>query len=282
MKIGVSSYSFDQLISKGVLNQLDCIKKAKELGINFIEFTDLNPPEGVDIKDFAKQIRIEAEKEGVGISAYVVGANLAISDDNARKAEIERVKGAVDIANILGVKLFRHDVMWDCKDFRSYNEALPVISEAAREITVYAEQFGIRTMTENHGQIFQDPDRMEQLIAAVNHKNYGLLLDMGNFLCADICSANAVSRVANLAFMVHCKDFIVHKFEENVKEGYLTRGMNRLEGVSLGEGDANVKLCLAILKNAGFDGHIDIEYEGAGDCFEGIKKGYDFIVEALG
>ena len=45
MKLAVSSYSFQQYLQDGRLTQLSCIAKAKELGFDAIEFTDLEPPQ---------------------------------------------------------------------------------------------------------------------------------------------------------------------------------------------------------------------------------------------
>ena len=36
MKISVSSYSFAQYIAKGLMTELDCVAKAKELGSDYI------------------------------------------------------------------------------------------------------------------------------------------------------------------------------------------------------------------------------------------------------
>ena len=42
MKIGVSSYSFQQLINAGAESQLSIMKKAKEMGFDAIEFIDID------------------------------------------------------------------------------------------------------------------------------------------------------------------------------------------------------------------------------------------------
>ena len=73
MKIGVSSYSFSQYIKSGKLTQLTAVAKAKELGFDAIEFTELMPPEGVSQAEYAKQIKAEASTCGIEISAYLVG-----------------------------------------------------------------------------------------------------------------------------------------------------------------------------------------------------------------
>ena len=281
MKIGVSSYSFSQYISSGKMTQLDAVKKAKEMGFDCIEFTELNPPEGVTKEEYAKVIREEAEKCGIEISAYVVGADFAKIE---AEEEIARVKKCLDIAKILGVKLLRHDVMFSYNEFRSFDEALPTLKKNIREVTEYAETLGIKTMTENHGYICQDSDRVERLITGVNHPNYGVLIDMGNFMCADENPAMAVSRLAHLALMVHAKDFKKIPFENynGEEKCFQTRGCNYLKGVSVGSGDVPVKQCVEILKRAGFDGILDIEYEGAEDCIEGLEKGLAFLRGIIG
>ena len=124
MKIGVSSYSFSQYIKSGKLTQLTAVAKAKELGFDAIEFTELMPPEGVSQAEYAKQIKAEANKCSIEISAYLVGANLAQKDNSA---EIERLKASLDVANALGAKLFRHDVMYGYDVFRSFDQALPTL-----------------------------------------------------------------------------------------------------------------------------------------------------------
>ena len=79
--------------------------------------------------------------------------------------------------------------------------------------------------------------------------------------------------------MVHAKDFVKKSFAEyQGEEGYFqTRGCNWLKGVSVGDGDIPVDQCVAILKRAGFDGYIDIEYEGSEDCMEGLAKGLAYL-----
>mgnify|MGYP003301082281 CR=1 FL=1 len=152
---------------------------------------------------------------------------------------------------------------------------LPTIAANARKVTEYAATLGIRTCSENHGQIAQDSYRVEKLFNAVGHENYGLLVDMGNFACVDEDSAMAVSRLAPYAFHVHAKDWFVHEFDEDFATGYHTRGCRKLVGCAVGEGDIPVKRCIAILKKAGYDGYVSIEYEGPNDCIEGIKLGIE-------
>ncbi|MBQ2715844.1 MAG: TIM barrel protein, partial [Clostridia bacterium] len=158
MKISVSSYSFQQYIRAGKLSQLDTVKAAYDLGLRAIEFIDLCPEQGKaptleEQKEYAKLIRAEADKYGMDINAYTIGANLFKKGEEAEK-EIKRLCDQLDVAAILGAKVMRHDVCWAYgkeADARSFELMLPTIAANARKVTEYAATLGIKTCSENHG-----------------------------------------------------------------------------------------------------------------------------------
>lgn len=276
MKVSVSSYSFGQQIWAGKMTQLDCVAKAKEMGFDAIEFTDIDGAGDLALqKENARKIREEADRVGIEINAYTIGACLYQPTEEALAAEVERLKGQVEVAAILGAKVMRHDVCYQLGktgSSRSFGLMLPTIAEGARRVTAYAETLGIKTCTENHGYIAQDSYRVEQLFNAVNHDNYGLLVDIGNFICVDEDPAMAVPRVAPYAVHVHLKDMLVRSAPTGNCRN-LTRGGNYFCGTVVGEGDIPVKQCLRIIKATGYDGFISLEYEGAEDCLTGIARG---------
>lgn len=284
MKISVSSYSFAQCICKGSMTQLDCVAKAKEMGFDAIEFTDIDGAPDLTLqKANAQKIREQADWVGIEINAYTIGACLYQATPEALDAEVERLKGQVEVAQILGAKVMRHDVCYQLGktgNSRSFDLMLPTIATAARRVTAYAEMLDIKTCTENHGYIAQDSDRVERLFNAVNHDNYGLLVDIGNFICVDEEPAKAVSRVAPYAIHVHLKDMLVRSQPVGACTNP-TRGGNYFCGTVVGEGDIPVKQCLHILKAAGYDGFISLEYEGTEDCIAGIARGLANVKKIL-
>ncbi len=284
MKTSVSSYSFNQYLSTGEMTQLDTIRAAAQMGFDGIEFTDLSPVKEATLEEqlaYAKELRREAEACGIEIVAYTIGANLYKSTEEENLFEVNRLKNQLKVADALGVKLMRHDV---CRSEKigdrviGYDRMLPVIAENVREITEYAQALGIRTCSENHGIVAQDSDRIERLICAVDHDNYGLLVDVGNFACADENSCHAVSRLAPYAIHVHAKDFVIYPYGTPIEEGkkyFTSRGCNKLMGCALGDGNIPVEQCLAILSRAGYDGYVSIEFEGNLDCMTEIPKGLE-------
>lgn len=291
MKIAVSSYSFSQCIAAGKMTQLDCVRKAAEMGFEGIDFTELKPNDKCTLDDqkaYAAQIREEAARWGIAVVACTIGANLYRTSDEENRAEVERVKSQLDVAAIMGARILRHDVCYGEKTggvVTGFDKMLPTIAKNAREISEYARGLGIKTCSENHGFVAQDSDRVEKLLAAVDHDNYGLLIDVGNFACVDEDSVKAVSRLANYAVHVHAKDFVKKAFGTPDVEGerYLTtRGCNKLVACAIGDGDIPVAQCMAILRRAGYDGYVTIEFEGAEDCLQAIARGRENLMRYLG
>jgi sugar phosphate isomerase/epimerase len=282
MKIGVSSYSFSRLYKNGAFTLFDAVEYVRKTGFDAIEFTDLAPPEGKSLRDFAKELAAACAAAGLAIASYTIGADFVNGSAGDTKKETERVKGCVDIAKILGVPCMRHDSCWGFKDKsrgRTYRDAVKLIAPAIREVTEYAASLGIRTMTENHGYFMQDSYRMEELVLAVGHPNYGLLVDMGNFMCADEVSVNALARVMPYAFHVHAKDFLWKSGAEPRPDDswFPTRGGNHLRGTIVGHGVVSAAQCLEYIKSTGYDGTVSLEFEGLEEPLEAVRLGYEFL-----
>jgi sugar phosphate isomerase/epimerase len=130
-------------------------------------------------------------------------------------------------------------------------------------------------MTENHGYFSQDSSRVEKLINETNHENFGALVDIGNFMCADEDPAMAVGNLAKYAKHVHVKDFF-KKSGMEIDPGdtwFKSRAGNYLRGAVIGHGDAKVYQCIQILKSSGYDGYYSVEFEGIEDNLVGIELG---------
>lgn len=278
MKYSVSSYSFSQLTSSGKYTEKELIALSKEMGFDGIEFAEIHAPDGEDKVCYARSLKAEAEKYDIEIVAYCIGANLLKGDE-----EVERLKGEVDVCEALGCKLMRHDATWgydaETRAGRGFNNALPVIADGYRRITEYAKTKGIRTAIENHGLFCQDSDRVEAIINSVADENFGALVDIGNFLCADEDPAKAVGKLAPYAFHVHAKDFHFKSGEEFVPADgfFMTRGGNFLRGAIIGHGIVPVLQCLRLIKNAGYNGYVTVEFEGMEDCIKGISSGLNTL-----
>ena len=278
MKIGVSSYSMSSIRNLKNLNVFEMIDLAVELGFSSIEFTDVYAPEGKDKIEQAKEIAAYAKDKEIELSTYTIGADLLINDE---AAEFEKLKGELKIAEALGVNKMRHDVCWgfhaEKKTQRGFDDALKIVAPRARKVTDYAETLGIKTMVENHGFFCQDSDRVEKLLNAVGSENFGLLADLGNFLCADDDPAVAIGKLAPYAIHVHIKDFFVKNgmLPDPGAGWFKSRAGNYLRGTIVGHGDVPVKQCIETLKRAGYNGSYSIEFEGIEENVFALKTGFE-------
>ena len=280
MKFSISTYSLSGIVGKNGVTEKDLIKIAKEIGFDGIEFAEINPPENKDKIEYARELNEECKKIGITPVQYSIGADFL---NNDIEKEIERLKYEVDVASALGVTGMRHDgtsgFQGEDRKTKGFNEALPYLVKGCKAVTEYAKTKGIRTMMENHGYFCQDSDRVEKIVTGVNDSNFGLLLDMGNFLCADENPVSAVSRLAPFASYVHTKDFHIKSGSEFAPQDcfFKTRGGNYLRGAVLGHGNVPVLQTLSILKDSGYNGFITLEFEGCEEAKNACKWGLNTL-----
>lgn len=277
MKLGVSSYSFSKYMEASGANYLDICNEAKRIGYEGIEFIDLSldVQKAGSLEELAENIRAHCEKIGLEIVAYTVGADFL----NRGPEEVDRIKRQVDIAELLGAKVLRHDATWSLPEGVTWREAIEKIKAPIREVATYAQDKGIRTCTENHGYILQDSGRVEELLRAVDHPNYGWLIDIGNFLCVDEPALHAVPLAAPYAVHVHAKDFLYRPaWEKNPGKGWFdTRNGSHLRGTVAGHGVVPIAWCLDTLRKSGYVGWVSYEFEGMEDCLAAIEAAYEYL-----
>jgi sugar phosphate isomerase/epimerase len=277
MKLGVSTYSFSRYVSEGRLDLFGVIKATSEIGFEGIEFSGYGPSgEGKDPIEFAKQVKDACAEAKLTIMSWTIGADFL---KNNVDEETERLKGQVDIAVALGAPMMRHDATGGfpgrANGLADFIEALPIVAKGYAGVTEYAATKGVKTMIENHGFFFQDSDRVEALINRVGDPNFGALVDIGNFLCADEEPMRAVKRMAPYAFHVHAKDFHVKCPCADPGAGWFrSRGGTPLRGAIVGHGNVNIPGCIGLLKDAGYDGFLSIEFEGMEDNRKALEIGF--------
>lgn len=283
MKIGLTSYSLNEDITTGKKSILDAMRFAAENGAEHMEivpfgFTLRDDKTGEFNEPLIAEIRALSAELSLPLSNYAVLANLLSDDAGERRAEVERLKRHIDVAHKLGVPMMRHDI----SSFRrplelntplAFEKYFPYAVEGARELADYAAGYGIVTLLENHGFFVNGSDRVLRLVDAVDRENYGLLLDTGNFACADENPLVAVKKCAPYAKMVHLKDFYIRPAARLTGVGGLFRcdagswfstnsGEYMLRGSILAQGDLDVWGTLKLIRDSGYDGYVSVEFEG--------------------
>jgi sugar phosphate isomerase/epimerase len=282
MKLAVSSYSFSQAMRDGRMNIMDVIPKAKEMGYEGVEIVRGNQTDA-EMRALAGYLKVQSAELSMPIVAYMVGADFL---KNGLAREVKRLKAEAEIAALMGASRMRHDSTQGFDPEGSLvavDDAIPVLADGYRQVTEFAAGLGVRTMIENHGYYMQDSERVKRLVEAVGHPNFGWLTDMGNFLCADENPISAMRVAAPMAVHAHAKDFHVKEpGQYTPKQGWFkTRGGSKLRGAIIGHGAVNVTECLRLLKQAGYDGWLSVEFEGIEDCLFALQSDIENLREMI-
>jgi sugar phosphate isomerase/epimerase len=277
MELSVSSYSLSRWMRENKKNLNQAIDWIADHARG-IEFSGLNLEKGEDPIRKAHAVRKRCENKGLKIVGYCTGANLLQPTEKEEKQEIERIKREVDVAAALGVKNMRHDVMYgfpkNWKGPKTLAAVLKGVVPAIREIADYAQPLGVKTSLENHGFYMQGPDRVEKLLQTVKHPNYGLTIDLGNFLCVNADPVAAAKQLAKYAIHAHIKDFHVKPKSQMPTMGWFATPTEiALRGAIVGHGCIDLAASLKHLKKAGYNGWLSLEFEGIEEPAFAITEG---------
>ena len=279
--IGLSSYSMLNAIEAG-MSILDVMAFAKEIGAENFElvpfgYTLYDDEKGVFDDGLISAVKEKSAELGLPLSNYAVLGDLLKPDPDARKREIERLEKHIDVAAKLGLRRMRHDVSSFRRPLETntpldFEREFPMMVETCQALADYAAQYGITTTVENHGFFVNGADRVIRLYDAVDRPNFGLLLDIGNFICVedDCCAA---AKIMKYVKMIHMKDFYIRRKDALPDLGGLFRcdsgcwfssnsGRYMLRGSILGQGDLDIESIIKTIVDSGYDGPATVEFEG--------------------
>jgi L-ribulose-5-phosphate 3-epimerase len=288
LKLGLSSYSVLPLLADGSLSIEELFDWLAEKGADHLEIATFSfAPLGQENFDLSRDEevigRIEAamKRSGVPVSGICLGASFLEGDE--RQEQIDMVKRHVDLSARLGANYLRHDVVpWALRPTGTAHveEAFTALVAGTREIAEYGAERGIVTSVEAHGFFMNGAERLLRLVHAVDHPNFKLIVDVGNFLCVDDNPYVATKRTLPHAGVVHVKDFYMRRHEPG--PGWLmTAGGEYIRGSVFGYGDLDTKALLEAVVAAGYDGVITLEYEGAEPSLFGCEVGLNNIKRML-
>jgi len=177
----------------------------------------------------------------------------------------------------LGVEYILHTLRWsklagiprvDTTDDRfqpagmTDREALDHMRRIYRRIVPVAEAYEITINIEPHGYFTTRPEFMAEMLGFVESPFLRMNMDTGNTFIAG---------QDPVAFLRGLKDKVTHVHVKDVSESLAAASRGELTGIpvshcAIGEGvnAENIRACLRILAEAGYDGVLSLECEGAG------------------
>ncbi|MEI7809613.1 MAG: sugar phosphate isomerase/epimerase, partial [Verrucomicrobiota bacterium] len=141
-------------------------------------------------------------------------------------------------------------------------EAMSLMKRSYEQIITVAEAHKVIVNIEPHGYFTTNPDRMAEMLAFVKSPALRMNMDTGNTFIAGNNPVKYLRRFIKKVSHVHVKD---------VSESLALALRGKDTGIavsacSLGGGvnAGNIKKCLAVLRDAGYNGVLSIECEGQG------------------
>ncbi len=243
-------------------NYKEEFKKLNEYGIHTCQFNAWDDS-AVLTEELARDVKNEAEKEGIEISAVWRGWSgprawnftegpdtLGLVPEAYRKDRIYDLKCGVDFAAWLGIK--RVATHMGFLPENPSNPQFAEVVEAIKEVAEYCLEKGIELMFET-GQ--ETPVTLLRTIEAVGTGNLGINLDPANLVMYGKANpVDALDVFGKYVMEVHGKDGV-----------YPTGGNELGSEVKIGDGKVDFPALIGGLKSLGFDGNIIIEREIVGE-----------------
>lgn len=262
MKLGVSMWSYHRDAYAGNLDPAGFVRVAKQIGADGVELLDAFYKDPAADHQAVKDALLET---GLPCPIFSVGPNFAKDSESDRAAEVAKVRFGIEEAVRLGsnvVRVFAGDV----RDGIDFDSARRWLVECLAECSRIAAGEGRMLALENHGRLAGRSDQVRGLIDDVRtmagNDALGANPDTGNFLLVDETPHHAVRNLADLAKMVHFKDFAAPGSPEEAERAMRSDGGTPYLGAAIGEGVVDLAACVTALKEGGFDGWLSIEYEG--------------------
>jgi sugar phosphate isomerase/epimerase len=243
LRISLAAWSMHRLFFDKAIDQLGMVRMCAELGIHGFEFVNTFFPSPQ--YRYLQSLRQLAADNDVRLLLIMCDGEgeMASADPEERRQAVRNHHKWVDVAAVLGCHSIRCNVHGDYSDPQAM---LGRATESFASLTEYAAGAGINVLIENHGMrgqygCFADPAWLARLFQAVNRPNFGSLPDFGNFP-KDWDRYACVQALMPYAKAVSAK---CYDFDDAGNE--TTIDFARM---------------LRIVKDAGYQGFIGIEYEG--------------------
>ncbi len=261
-KLSLAQWSLNQQIRNGEMNPIDFAQKASELGFEGIEYvSQLYTPELQKTEDqkLAMETLLNTLKEKSDTykvqSLLIMVDNegdLAATEEALRDEAVENHKKWVDAAQFLGCHSIRVN-LFGTNDPEVWKQTA---ADGLTKLANYAADKNINIIVENHGYLSSNAALLVEVIHKVNLPNCGVLPDFGNF---------CLNRENGERWQAKC----IEEYDryQGVKEMMPVAKAVSAKSYDFDENGDETTIdytkMLQIVKDAGYNGFIGVEYEGS-------------------
>ncbi len=242
-EISLAQWSLNRAFRAGTLDAMDFARIAKrDYGLSAIEYVNQFYMETLTDSVVAE---LKKRSDGEGVRNVLIMCDregrLGDPDAAARGKAVSNHHRWVHAAKTLGC----HAIRVNAASLGTFEEQQKLAADGLRALAQYADGYGLNVIVENHGGLSSNGAWLAGVMKLAAHPRVGTLPDFGNFR---ISPTEEYDRYQGTEELMPFAKGVSAKSLEFDEAG--------------NEKNIDFRRLLAIVKTAGYRGHIGIEYEG--------------------
>ena len=275
MKKSICHYSFHRRYVAEGWDEVRLANEVKALGVGAVDYHVgfLGDPATA-----ADRVKTALDETGVVLSGISMSNNFNQEEPQEFREQVDSVKTWLRVAAEIGTpvsRIFGGGLPADQRGNPALRaKAMPRVLDGLREVVAEAEKLGVVLAIENHGGLPCLGEEQVETIETINSPYLKAVIDIGNYMQGGQEAHVGVAVAAKHAAYVHLKDFA------KVPDANLPWGWN-VKATTIGEGDVDIPACIALLRAAGYDGFVALEYEGPEPEETAVPKSVAYMNQVL-
>jgi len=244
-KISLAQWSLHRAFQNGDRDPFNFPSITKqEFDIDAVEYVNSFYSGKEKDKQYWADLNQQCKDEGVKSLLIMCDGlgQLGDPDELKRKEAVENHHFWVETAKFLGC----HSIRVNAGSQGSYEEQMKLAADGLHSLCDFGAEHDINIIVENHGGLSSNGKWLSGVMEMVDHPMIGTLPDFGNFRISDEEEYDRYKGIKELMPYAKGVSAKSHVFDE--------------EG---NEKNTDFYKMLKIVKDSGFKGYIDVEYEGA-------------------
>ena len=263
-KLSLAQWSLHRTLFDGDLDNLDFARTAREeFDIGAVEYVNQFFMDRATDQQYLQKMKQRAEDAGVQSLVIMCDGEGALGHPNSdeRTQAVENHHKWVEAAAVLGCHSIRVNAETEGEGTNAEQQRRA--ADGLRRLTEFAAERDINVLVENHGGLSSNGQWLAGVMDEVDHERCGTLPDFGNWQIREGESYDPYDGVRELMPYAKAVSAKSHVFDEQGREAEL-----------------DYTKLMRIVLDAGYRGHVGIEYEGdeLGER-EGIRATKQLLVD---
>jgi len=260
-RISLAQWSLHRMLEKGELDPLDFATITRQkFDLDAIEYVNQFYKGRAADQAYLNQLKQRADDSGVRSLLIMCDGEGRLGDpnDSMRKQAVENHYKWIEAAAFLGC----HSIRVNAASEGGYDAQIALAADGLSQLCKYGDQEGINVIVENHGGLSSNGAWLAAVMRRVEHPRCGTLPDFGNFRISAEETYDRYQGVKELMPFAKAVSAKSHDFDAQGNET-----------------NTDYYRIMRIVLEAGYRGHVGIEYEGDRlSEFDGIYATRDLLI----